>query len=150
MWDTQTTKTIFRYFTQRDYGFTILALAWSPDSRHLAFADWESVNRTADQVTSGVAVQVWDIVAKKQVRSYHGHILGITCIAWSPNGKRIAAGGDDETVQVWDSTSDENLLVYLGHQMSDQQDMLVDVAWSPNGQYIASTSFNETRIWKAP
>ena len=33
--------------------------------------------------------------------TYSGHSNDITALAWSPDGKRIASGGTDATVQVW-------------------------------------------------
>ncbi len=37
------------------------------------------------------------------VYTYKGHSDYATSVAWSPNGKRIASGSRDQTVQVWDA-----------------------------------------------
>ena len=33
--------------------------------------------------------------------TYRGHSGGVNTVAWSPDGKRIASGSRDQTVQVW-------------------------------------------------
>jgi WD40 repeat protein len=46
-------------------------------------------------------VEVWDVLAQKQLGLYTGHAgLGLA-VAWSPDGTRIASGGFDQHVQVW-------------------------------------------------
>lgn len=73
--------------------------------------------------------------------TYSGHPT--TAVAWSPNGKRIASGSEDHTVQVWDALDVTNSFVYRGH--SDAVDA---VRWSPDGQRIASASKN-VLVWDA-
>src|SRR5437763_6982763 len=81
---------------------------------------------------------------------YHGTYTGhgglpVWCVAWSPDGKRIASGGVDKTVQVWDPVTGRTLLTYRGHTEKVQV-----AAWSPDGKYIASGSDDTTvQIWDA-
>src|SRR5712692_3481934 len=35
------------------------------------------------------------------LQTYRGHTRSLWTAAWSPDGKRIASGGDDGTVQIW-------------------------------------------------
>ena len=56
-------------------------------------------------------------------------------LAWSPDSKRIASAGQDNTVQVWDAVSGGNELVYEGHS-----GVVNGIAWSPDGKWIASVS----------
>jgi WD40 repeat protein len=69
----------------------------------------------------------------------------IYAVAWSPNGKLIASGSDDKTVQIWDATTGEHVYTYTGHSS-----MVEAVAWSPNGKLIASGSDDNTvQVWSA-
>lgn len=77
--------------------------------------------------------------------TYHGHVLPVYAIAWSPDGKRIASASNDGTVHVWDAATGQRFFRYHGHRGSVNA-----VAWSPNGSYIASASSDTTvQIWDA-
>ena len=66
-------------------------------------------------------------------------------VAWSPDGKRIAAGSNNNTIQVWNASDGSYQFILGGHT-----DFVYGVAWSPNGKYIASASGDKTvRIWDA-
>jgi serine/threonine protein kinase len=76
--------------------------------------------------------------------TYHGYDK-MLAVAWSPDGKRIASGGIDHTVQVWNATDGSSAFTYKGHSSSVNA-----VAWSPNGKWIASGSDDMTvQVWNA-
>jgi eukaryotic-like serine/threonine-protein kinase len=76
---------------------------------------------------------------------YHGHNDWVYAAAWSPDGKRIASGSRDNTVQVWDAFTGHHALIYHGHS-----DVVTSLAWSPGGKRIASGSDDETvQVWDA-
>lgn len=74
-------------------------MAWSPDGKRIA-------SGSADGL-----VQVWDALTGNNVYTYRGHAdyywghftsgQAVYSVAWSPDGKRIASGSNDMTVQVW-------------------------------------------------
>ena len=47
--------------------------------------------------------------------TYRGHSASVNAVAWSPDGKRIASGGSDGTVQVWDAANGGHVFTYRGH-----------------------------------
>ena len=79
--------------------------------------------------------------------TYRGHTGRILTLAWSPNGKYIASGSLDNTVQIWASSLSEHLqpYIYRGHTAGVQA-----VAWSPDSNRIASGSQDKTvQVWDA-
>src|SRR6266496_2892228 len=66
-------------------------------------------------------------------------------VAWSPDGARIASGGRDSTVQIWNTSTGKRLLTYRGHLHG-----VLALAWSPDGTRIASGSDDNTvQVWDA-
>jgi len=77
--------------------------------------------------------------SRGNVYTYKGHSGFVKSVAWSPDGKRIASGSDDKTVQVWDAAAGGNVYIYKDHS-----DVVDSVAWSPDGKRIASGSNDKT------
>jgi eukaryotic-like serine/threonine-protein kinase len=74
-------------------------VSWSPDSKYV----------TSSCAESGYAY-VWEAASGKRIFAYAGHQGSMNFVAWSPDGTRIASGGDDQTVQVWDAMTGAHMI----------------------------------------
>lgn len=72
-----------------------------------------------------------------------GHAGQVNAVAISRDGKRIASGGDDKTVRVWNPTTGKEVKLFDGHTGA-----VTDVAFDPEGDRVASSSSDGTvRVW---
>ena len=76
---------------------------------------------------------------------YKGHSSFVNSVAWSPDGKYIASGSGDRTVQVWEAATGNRIIDYTGHS-----GFVTSVAWSPAGKYIVSgDGLHTVQVWEA-
>ena len=66
-------------------------------------------------------------------------------MAWSPDGRLLAAASADHTVWLWNVPKGTLLRKFAGHG-----DWVSSVAWSPDGEMLASGAFDRSvRLWHA-
>lgn len=76
-------------------------------------------------------------------------------IAWSPDGKSIAAVGADNTVRVWKANNGQHINTYkpsskLGDAFRGITNSIDSISWSPDSSQIASSSEDGTvQVWNA-
>jgi WD40 repeat protein len=83
--------------------FPVTALAFSPDGKTLASASKETVVDKNVPIKDKT-VKLWNVEAVGKARELkrQTQTLGVTSLAWSTDGKTIAAAGEDRTIQIWD------------------------------------------------
>ncbi len=76
--------------------------------------------------------------------SMHGHAGTVTCMAISPDGRRLLTGGADKTVRLWDSATGQELA-----QFSEFKRRIKSVAFHPSGRMFAAVADTSLVIWDA-
>ena len=77
------------------------------------------------------------------LKTLRGHTIGVSSVAWSPDGQKIVSSSTDNTIKIWDTDTHVCLGTLSGHLYG-----VSSVAWSPDGQKIASGSYdNNIKIW---
>jgi WD40 repeat protein/serine/threonine protein kinase len=137
----------------------VLSVAFSPDGKHLASGSGVGNQAVGGREQAG-EVKVWDLDRTEATPGRFGKVerilkaptsedpdqaSGINGLAFSPDGKRLAAASSDKTVRVWDWRTGQTPLLTLEHD-----DKVLGVAYSPDGQRLASVGWDRlVRVWDA-
>ena len=78
-----------------------------------------------------------------QVRVFSGHRGGINALAFSPDGRKLATGGEDKRIRIWDLASSNVIKELKGHT-----DIIYSLTWSPDSSLLSSGAIDGTlRLW---
>ena len=79
----------------------------------------------------------------KEVITLDGHSDVVRCIAFSPDGRRLASGCLDHTIKLWDVRTGHELIT-----LRDHTDAVIALAFSPDGELLVSGSSDGTvKLW---
>ncbi len=99
--------------------------------------------RTGGEDLRGFEWFYWQRLCRSHLRTLAGHRGPLTCVAFRPDGKYLAAAGHDRTIRLWDVVTGKVVRTLQGHA-----DVVTGLAFSPAGDRLASASLDETiKLW---
>ena len=87
----------------------------------------------------------WNRLVHRDLRTLEGHTDMVQCVAFSPDGTRIASGSRDNTVRLWDAATGDHVATFDGHAA-----FVTAITFSPDGTKLVSSSGDMTvKMWDA-
>jgi WD40 repeat protein len=92
-------------------------------------------------------VELWDLKTAKQLRVLKGHTENVRQPVFSPDGKLVAAGGNDQTICLWDAATGQQIRQF-------DVKLACDPVFAPNGKILATNGVpfmggEAVRLWDA-
>jgi hypothetical protein len=106
------------------------AMTFAPDGRILALGGYDH------------QIRRWDLAARRELAPWTGHLGPVTCLAFSPDGTRLASGSLDATALVWQQKPLAPLTTSEQDARSAQE---LKVLWSDLASAEASQAYRA--IW---
>ncbi len=95
-------------------------------------------------VATTIGIWIYDVQTGDALDLLTGHTGPVTSIVFSPDGKTLVTGSEDNTIQLWDASTGEHKATCDGHE-----DGVNMIAFHPNGKTFASDSEDWLiRIWE--
>ena len=135
---------------------------------HTSYVNSVAFSADSKKLVSGGedgTARLWDVQTGQLLRTYEGHkavakafhrnegqAVPVKSVAFSPDGKTIASGGDDEDVMLW-ATDTGQLLHNLTLRapgtfyLLGGPDPIYSVAFSPDGSKLVNTNSRYIYIW---
>jgi WD40 repeat protein len=148
LWDPTNGKKIAAIVVPRAKGnpkekILVRSLAFSPDGKTLAAG-------TTGSTSFGV-IRLWDVATRKNTAEFKGEgagradfVNGVYSVAFSPDGKTLASGHEDDVVLLWDLSNGKFITTY----QADPGDKVYSVCFSPDGKNLATGgSLGVIKIW---
>lgn len=98
----------------------------------------------ADDSYANGEARVWETATGKLLLALE-HKDGVTAVAFSPDGTRLATGTESSVARIFELSTGRPLTPYMRHA-----DQVIALAFSPDGRLLAtSTTGSNLRVWDA-
>jgi WD40 repeat protein len=129
-----TNKDFYQFTLEKEFGNGIVeAAAWAPDGSTFALA-------TSLQVDI-YDTQTLEVVTTLNTGQWNQEI------AYSPDGKLVAIGGDDKTIQLWDLQSKELVHSFVSTEPEPAYGKYLSLSFRADGQRLVSAHYQTVYLW---
>jgi WD40 repeat protein/tRNA A-37 threonylcarbamoyl transferase component Bud32 len=112
-------------------GIDVCSVMFSPDAKRLVSAGGSGDLKRGE-------IKLWDTRSGDELLSLNEHASGVYTVAFSPDGKLLASGGEDGTVRVWDADSGREVYCFKDDTNYVRPLTYFSVAFSPDGHMLAA------------
>jgi len=99
LWEVASGKEIL---TLRGHRRAVTSVVFSPDGK--VVASGSGASREPIWTKEPNKVRLWDVATGEELAPFQGHGTDVLCLAFSPDGSRLASGLRNSTVLLWDTT----------------------------------------------
>jgi hypothetical protein len=97
------------------------------------------------KMTTTGLVKLWDAGTGRELRTLAGHTSEVKAVAFSTDGRTVAAAATDNTIKLWEAATGRELRTLKGHTGS-----INSLAFSPDSRLLASAGDDgSTMLWDA-
>jgi DNA-binding beta-propeller fold protein YncE len=132
LWDLNTGKRILELVGKEG---TVSAISFSPEGRILASCtgSWGKRGFNVKGRDYGDHnIQLWVPSTGDRLLTIKGHTDNVRSVTYSPDGRFLVSGGEDNTIRVWEAVTGQQLLRW------DMSEIVNEVAVSPDNTKVAA------------
>ena len=89
-------------------------------------------------------LRFWKVAEEVETARYVGHTAPVWGLAWSPDGRFLATGSEDQTVCIWERATSDLLHVCRGHRGT-----IWSVAFTNDNRLVSGGDDTSIRVWDA-
>jgi WD40 repeat protein len=120
----------------------VWSVAFSPDGRRAVSGSGEMKEDKGKWQPVDCTVRVWDLETGREVRRFEGPAESVRSVAYSPDGRHVAAGSRDSIIRLWDTASGQ-----LRYQWENGQTDFPSLAFSLDGRRLLGGGHTAMWLW---
>jgi RNA polymerase sigma factor (sigma-70 family) len=131
-WDVATDTAVVEWPVENEVYITQFA----PDGKTVALSYQQSNVTPADNLSlqRGKTIDLRDVATGKSLHILEGHTGKVTCLAYAPDGKKLASGSqNDPNVRIWDTATGKQIRTLVANNAN-----MLSLAFAPDGKTLAT------------
>ncbi len=142
LWDVNTGREIC---TLTGHQLQVNSVAFSPQGKLLASASCDRTIRLWQlRAFEGFEEKFQNHPCGGLLSTLSGHAWAVLTVAFSPDGKILATGSDDNTIKLWEVNTGQLMNTFSAHSWS-----VVALAFTADGETLISASWDKTvKLWR--